>query len=69
MRARPHSHPCADCGLPLECCGDVVQNHDGFPPFTCEEFHLESGEIALWLCGPCEMRREEQAAADSLENV
>ncbi len=43
--------------MKTECCGDVEQNYDGFPPFTCREFHLDGGETnADFLCDSCELR-------------
>lgn len=70
MRARPHSHPCVDCQTPVECCGDIEQNFDGWPPFTCHEYHLDGGSTAPeFRCEDCHNKAEAQAKADLLENV
>lgn len=53
MRIRPHHHPCARCGIKVECCGDLEQNYDGWPEWTCREYHHESGFTADFLCEDC----------------
>lgn len=55
MRVRPHRHACQRCGAFVECCGDVEQNVDGHPTWTCAEFHLPNGTInADFCCEACQ---------------
>lgn len=68
MRARPHAHPCRNCKTPVECCGEIVQNWDGFPEFICREYHNEhTGGIEVVLCESCFEAEEKQAAAELAE--
>ena len=65
MRARPHQHPCHRCQAPVECCGDIEQNYDGWPEFICREYHGPLGSInADFMCDACaEFGDEEDEAA------
>lgn len=63
MRIKPHSHPCQHCRTPVECCGDIEQNYDGFPPFICREFHLDGGAINRdFICESCAERAVDERA-------
>lgn len=35
-RRRIHSHPCADCLTPVDCDGELEQNHDGGDYHPCD---------------------------------
>jgi hypothetical protein len=48
-----HTHPCADCGTPVECDGEREANHDGWPATICRAYHLDNGGLALVLCEFC----------------
>ena len=48
-----HTHPCADCGTPVECDGEREANHDGWPATICRAYHLDNGGQALVLCEFC----------------
>lgn len=54
VRIGPHTHPCFRYKTPVECCGDIVQNVDGVPPFTCRDYHLSDGTVAgTFYCDAC----------------
>lgn len=54
MRIGPHHHPCQRCGAKTECCGDIEQNYDGAPEWTCVEFHEANGGINIdFICPSC----------------
>jgi hypothetical protein len=70
MRHGPHHHPCARCKAKVECCGDIEQNYDGFPEWTCREYHdIHTGQIAEVLCELCDAAAVAEALADEQENV
>ncbi len=64
MRTRPHGHPCANCGIRVECCGDVEQNYDGIPEWICREYHSENRDD--FLCEDCEELPEDDLATGRL---
>lgn len=66
MRRRPHSHKCIDCGAAVECCGEILQNYDGFPEWYCDEFERWRH---VWRCEECHTAEEDRAAADLVENL
>ena len=65
MSARPHSHPCAHCKTPVECGGELEQNHDGWPEVICRIFHREPGPD--FLCESCALEAEAAYVADLAE--
>jgi len=67
MKARPHSHPCASCKEPVECCGDIEQNYDGWPEFICVEYHLYGGAGLDVFCDACGQANDEAASDDEGE--
>jgi hypothetical protein len=50
MRAKPHSHPCCICQKLTECCGDIEQNHDGWPEWVCVEYHKYGDDVTCEDC-------------------
>ena len=68
MRARPHSHPCADCHTPTDCHGDLERNYDGFPDVICTSYHLLCGITNHdFLCEACADARAQQVATEGAE--
>lgn len=69
MRIRPHHHPCSRCGTPTECCGEIVQNHDGHPPFRCVEYHTEANRdrtpIDHFLCEGCDLQTADELGIEA----
>lgn len=62
MRARIHTHPCADCGTPTECDGTWERNHDGWPAAVCDIYHRRPEDHC---CESCRAARREPAADDA----
>jgi hypothetical protein len=54
MRIGPHAHPCSRCHVKTECCGDIIQNYDGWPEWVCVEFDIDCTPKG-WLCEDCHM--------------
>ncbi len=54
-RNTPHHHPCGHCQARTECCGDIEQNYDGFPPFICREYQQYGADF---LCEDCSRKYE-----------
>ena len=50
-RIAPHSHPCQRCRVLTECCGDIEQNHDGWPEWVCIEF--DTHDHSDFVCEDC----------------
>lgn len=60
-----HTHPCQDCGEETECHGELEANVDGEPEIICIEFHLLSGDLnPAFVCGSCQIHREDQDVVD-----
>lgn len=53
-RQRAHTHPCQDCGTPVDCSGEWEQNHDGVPEVICREFHQHGGINSDYRCDDCD---------------
>ena len=57
----PHSHPCAHCQTPVDCHGELVRNHDGFPETICHVFHVCG---TPFYCHACYLATKQEACAD-----
>lgn len=60
---RAHVHPCADCGTPVECDGELTRNHDGYPAATCSVRHRVGGTVEESVCEACAAAREKEGKA------
>jgi hypothetical protein len=67
MRTGPHSHPCASCKEPVECCGAIEQNFDGWPEFICVEYHLHGGGGLDVYCDACQQAEDVPTSDDDQE--
>jgi hypothetical protein len=65
MTRHMHTHPCAVCGKPVDCDGELAENHDGFPAVICLSYHLDSAEPTGWWS--CSCGAEHQIVAVSPE--
>jgi hypothetical protein len=64
--AKPHHHPCADCGSKTPCDGLWEQNYDGFPEVICPEYHGTDGTLnPEFICEACEWAREDRVVAEA----
>lgn len=61
MRQRPHTHPCHDCKVKVECPGEWEQNHDGWPEVVCLEYERAGFDF---VCDVCEEKRKAEWAAE-----
>lgn len=58
-----HTHPCSDCGTPIDCDGSREENHDGWPAVICRSFHLSDGTTnSDAVCEGCRHMRETEAS-------
>jgi len=67
MRSAPHRHPCAICGVKVECPGEYEQNVDGEPEVICREFM--DWNRREFLCQDCGEQQAMRTVNDMLENV
>lgn len=65
--AKRHTHPCVNadrgCTGTIECDGELIRNHDGFPEVVCELFHRTDGTTAPVPCDTCEQKTDDEIAA------
>lgn len=64
MRVAPHHHKCADCGAKTDCTGEVVDNYDGWPSWSCAFYHLITGDTNRdFICEICGDKRDAKVKA------
>jgi len=64
---RLHTHPCRDCGTPVECDGDLERNYDGWPETICRAYHTPWGEVDEPTCEACQTARDLAYQRDQAE--
>jgi hypothetical protein len=71
MRRRPHQHRCDRCNEPQECCGEILQNFDGFPEWICDEYHTSRRQAGIkdFFCEECQRQHDEESEREARENV
>ena len=57
----PHSHPCGDCQTPVECRGELLRNHDGWPEVVCHTYHVCGTPL---ICESCHVASQRDACHD-----
>lgn len=58
----PHTHPCQNCGEPVDCEGDLEENYDGYPEVVCRAYHVYGG--CHILCPECDAKLPEPQDED-----
>lgn len=56
-----HSHPCAHCRTAVECHGELIRNHDGFPEVVCHVYHVCGTTL---ICESCYVATQRDACHD-----
>jgi len=64
-----HTHPCAECGTPVDCHGEWHRNHDGFPEVICDFYHVPTGAVATMICEPCYLKSLEVTHAARIRQL
>lgn len=44
----PHTHPCQNCGEPVDRNGELERNDDGYPEVVCYAYHVYEGSYTLY---------------------